>query len=508
MDVPFQTRTQRPLAGLIGTRYPEANEPSALIPRAHPSELADARRYLGDADPADFVRRQRDARLRVALMNGFYVRFPSRMGALHELAAAGIAVARFAARSEVYDAIGERLLPVDADGRPRTPAWSAYVASFHEGLPADVREERWLAAHFADMQAVKAEGWIERFADERAEHRDDPAWDMLAEHIGVTLGTRVQDGAALAGRVALETAIASSLRQVVVRQWRTGAGLVRQHVASAIWATLSGGPWVPPHLPSDRRLVLRLVVATVGALRIARVWRLGVRRQARGAEGPGAAWSLTPSLEAVLGPGLPGIDGQVAAMFSAMHSFQMTASVHLYHRAGVVAAWLATLLVGQGMYEAHLDEVEARFRLFRRDDGSLHFVREFWCEEAVRVFDSDFVVRDVDGRPTLLEVFAELGVACQMRTEVLPDGGLAMTVVRLFVGGVSLPVGPVQVCFETRPDGARLRVTGVLDVKPRSAWEQLLFARLFALPERVGEIRYFATPNGGNTEPSGRTTST
>jgi hypothetical protein len=89
---------------------------------AHPSELADARRYGGEADREGFVRRQRDARLRVALMNGFYLRFPSRMGALHELAAAGIAVARFAARSEVFDAIGERLLPVDRDGKPATAA--------------------------------------------------------------------------------------------------------------------------------------------------------------------------------------------------------------------------------------------------------------------------------------------------------------------------------------------------------------------------------------------------
>lgn len=475
-----------------------------MVPRAHPSELADARRYVGDADPSGFVTRQRDARLRVALMNTFYGRFPSRMGALHELAAAGIAVARFAARSEVFDAIGERLLPVDRDGLPRTPAWAAYVASFHEGLPADVREERWLVAHFADMQGVKAEGWIERFAEERAAHGDDPTWAMLAEHVDVTLGTRVQDGAALAGRVALETAITTSLRQVVARQLRTGLGLVRVHVSSATRAMIGGGPWVPPHLPSDRQLVARLVRATLGATRIARVWRLGVRRQARGAESPGAAWSLTPSLEAVLGPGLPGVDPRVAEMFDAMHRFRMTASVHLYHRAGVVAAWLATLLVGQGMYESHLDEVEARFRLFRRDDGSLHFVREFWCEESVRLFDSDFVVRDVDGRPTLLEVFSELGVAAQMRTEALPDGGIAMTVVRLFVGGVSLPVGPVHVCFETRPEGDGLRVTGVLDVRPASGAQRLMFARLLRLPERVGEIRYFATPNAGSVVPSGR----
>jgi hypothetical protein len=154
----------------------------------------------------------------------------------------------------------------------------------------------------------------------------------------------------------------------------------------------------------------------------------------------------------------------------------MTASVHLYHRMGIVLAWAGTLLVGQGMYEQHLDQVEARFRLFRRDDGSLHFVREFWCD-------------------ALLEVFQDLGVAARMRTEVLEDGGLAMTVVGLFVRGVPIPVAPAAVRFETRPDGqGGLLVSGVLDLQPGSALSRLWFRRVMGLPERLGEIRYYAVP--------------
>ena len=120
-------------------------------------ELADARRYV-DTDLDGFVRRQREARLRVVLLRRFYRRYRCRMSALHELAVTSIALARFAAISVAYDAIGDLLLPVDREGRPKSAAWQAYIDAFEKGIPSDVREERWLAAHLVDMEAVKAAG--------------------------------------------------------------------------------------------------------------------------------------------------------------------------------------------------------------------------------------------------------------------------------------------------------------------------------------------------------------
>ena len=472
-------------------------------PRPHPSELRDAARYRADpADPGAFVTRQRNARLRVALMSAFYLRYPCRMGQLHVLATAGIAVARFAALSEVYDVIGDHLLPVDRGGQPRNEAWANYVRAFDEGRPADFLEERWLAAHLADMVRVKEEGCMDRFAAEVARNPGDPTWEDLAEHMAVTLGTRVQDREALAGRMALETAIATSLGSVVRRQLQNGARTVRTYVGAAIRATLHGGPWVPPGLPSDRQLVCALVSSTFRVARITHVWRLGIRRRARGAEAAsGTSWSLAPSLAAVLGPAALRLEPRVADFFDRMHAWQLTASVHLYHRVGRWAAVFGTLLVGQGMYEQDLDQVDARFRLFRRDDGSLHFMREFWCADEIRVFDSDFVVREVDGRPTILEIFQDLGVAARMRTDVLPDGGLLMTVVGLFVRGVPVGVGPAVVHFETRPEADRLVVRGTLDLAPRTALARWWWHRVLRLPERIGEIRYFAVPRSDVPEP-------
>jgi hypothetical protein len=167
----------------------------------------------------------------------------------------------------------------------------------------------------------------------------------------------------------------------------------------------------------------------------------------------GVGFSLAPSLAAVLSSSVDRLEPRVADFFDRMDGWALTASVRLHQRAGRWAAALGTILVGQGMYEEDLEEVDARFRLFRRDDGSLHFVREFWCADAIRVFDSDFVVREVDGRPTILEVFQDLGVA--------PE---------------------------------RLVVTGTLDLEPSSALGRWWWHRAIGLPARIGEIRYTATP--------------
>ena len=311
--------------------------------------------------------------------------------------------------------------------------------------------------------------------------------------MGEALGSRVQDRDALAGRMALETAIASSLTAVVRRNVATGAALVRLYVGAAVHATLFGGPKVERPLPSDRKLVWGLCLATARVVLIGHVWRIGVRRRSRGAEKPGSAWSMLGSLRETMGDDVDRVDPAVARFFDAMDAFDVKADVHLFHRVGRVAAWAGTLLVGQGMYEEHLEKVAARFRLFRRDDGSLHFVREFWCADEVRVFDSDFVVRDVDGKRTILEVFTDLGIAARMRTVILEDGGVSMTVCGLFWRGVSTSPGPFRVCFETRPgtDGG-VDVVGALDLVPRNRLEAAWLHRVLGLPARVGDIRYFA----------------
>lgn len=477
-------------------------------PRFHPSEVAEARRYVDDHEVPGFVERQRRARLRVGLTRAFYLRYPSRMSALQMLAVTGVALIRIAARSPAYDAITALLTPVGDDGLPRTEAWHAYVRAFEEGRPRDYLEERWLAAHVADMAQVRAEGWVEAFEAELAAHRDDPRWRAPAHHMAVTLGTRANDAQAIGGQVALETAMASALLRVLRNQAIVGLALLAAHVGASVRAVLTGGPWVPPHLPSDRQLVAWLCGATLRLPRVGRVVRVGIKRTSRGAAAPRGVWSLRPALDEVLGDEAARLHPLVERMFDRMADFRMTASVHLHHGLGSWVAWAAVLLVGQGMYEQDLDEVDARFDLFRRDDGSMHFVREFWCADAIRVFDSDFLVREVEGRRVFVEQFSDLGLAAQMHTERLEDGGLAMTIVRVFVRGVPVGVGPFYVRFETRPVAEdRLAVEGVCDLRATSRLSRWFWHRLLRLPERLGAIRYAATPQIAATMPTTATTS-
>ena len=88
-----------------------------------------------------------------------------------------------------------------------------------------------------------------------------------------------------------------------------------------------------------------------------------------------------------------------------------------------------TSLFGQGLYEADLKEIPTRFRIFKRKDGSMHFIRELYCNGKFRVFDSDFVVEN--GK--LYEVFTDLNAAVEMEVSPIENGGLSIRGQKLFI---------------------------------------------------------------------------
>ena len=103
------------------------------------------------------------------------------------------------------------------------------------------------------------------------------------------------------------------------------------------------------------------------------------------------------------------VDPMIVEFYTNPGPFEARASLALNTRPARLASRLATLLLGQGLYECNLDQIESRFRVFRRADGSMHFLRELYCAGRLRVFDSDFVVRETARGPALFEVFADLG---------------------------------------------------------------------------------------------------
>lgn len=104
--------------------------------------LDEAKRYLTTADKIElenFTVRQFRARLRLAKLKTFYGENYCRMTRLHLLAAAAIALGRFCGVSEVFDEIGESLMPIDAENQPTTEDWKNYIEACRKNLPLEIR---------------------------------------------------------------------------------------------------------------------------------------------------------------------------------------------------------------------------------------------------------------------------------------------------------------------------------------------------------------------------------
>jgi Domain of unknown function (DUF4166) len=163
-------------------------------------------------------------------------------------------------------------------------------------------------------------------------------------------------------------------------------------------------------------------------------------------------------------------------------------------------SFVATLLVGQGLYETQDAPFDARFRVFRREDGSMHFVRELYCRGVLRVFDSDFVVRRVDERPTLFEVFLDHGFTVEMDVTPLEGGGLSIRSRRITLRRWPLPSFGLQVEFQSRVVGedsageGALAIEGNLRMAPRTGLGRILAHGLLRRPRDLGRIRYDVRP--------------
>jgi hypothetical protein len=387
-------------------------------------------------------------RARLARTIDFYRSAPCRMARVHVLTSCMVVLGRFASVSRAVDEIGGAVAPLDARGRPRSRAWRRYADACRAGRPFEVRDELWIEAHVRDIEEIRRRGLVAALEVETQGH--GPTVRLLRQHVAFTLGAQLVDDYVLAGALPLETAMARSLARGVLRLLTAGWLLLAFYGLATVRALGGAGPRVPNGVASDRRAALELLRSALLAWTAVFVFRRGIRARERGREVVSDGW---PLLAQVLGERTREVDPVVVDFYRNPARFSVTASLDLDGWLARFVSRVLTHLSGQGLYEGDGREVDARFRVFRRDDGSMHFVRELYVRDVLRVFDSDFVVREVEGRPTLVEAFVELGVHVEMDVRPLPGGGLSIRGRRVVVHGVPVPLLGLVVDFQSRPLG-------------------------------------------------------
>jgi hypothetical protein len=450
--------------------------------------LQEAKRYLGNAEEFDlqnFIARQIATRRRTARLRAFYGENFCRLTRLHLLASHAIVLGRFCGVSGVFNEIGESLMPVDAENQPTSEDWKIYIEACRADFPLEVRDELWLAAHFKDIEIVREKNLEAKFSKEAERRAAEPIWILLRQHLEVTLGVRLMDKSAIAGLIPHETAIAESLALTVKKLSTVGLRLVGRYAAESARAVFDFSGETDKNLPSYRRTAFEMTRCFVLSAGVSKIFRRGIRERERGRKAETENWNL---LETVLGERVAEVDPLIREFYANPSRFDVTATLKLETLPAKIWSRLLTLLFGQGLFEADLTEIPARFRIFERRDGSMHFIRELYCDGKYRVFDSDFVVRG--GK--LYEVFTDLKASIEMSVTPLPGGGLSIRAVNFLVRGWRLPEIGLQVEFQSRVENERLNVVGRLTMKPQTRFGRFLVYKVLRRPQDLGSIHYTA----------------
>jgi len=453
-----------------------------------PIDLNEAKRYLPKADESaqtDFAARQFRARERFAELKKFYARNYCRMTRLHLLASGAVTLGRFAGFSKTFDQMGEFFMPLTRENQPRTAEWQTFIDACTKELPIEVREELWLAAHFKDLQNVRENGLYATFERESAQNKHEPIWQLLQQHMDVSLGVRLLDNSAISGILPYETAIADSLVLTVKKLVTAASRLVFLYTRESARAILNVTEKTPENLFSYRRTALEMTRYFLLSFSVSKIFRRGLRERERGSKAETEDWNL---LEKVLGERVSEINPLIREFYSNPSRFDVTATLKLETLPAKIWSRLLTLLFGQGLFETNLTEIPARFRIFQRKDGSMHFIRELYCDGKYRVFDSDFIV--ANGK--LYEVFTDLKASVEMHVEPIENRGLSIQGKRILFHGRAMPSIGLTVEFQSKVENETLKIDGQLMMKPKTKFGQFFAHKILRRPQNLGSIHYTA----------------
>jgi hypothetical protein len=453
--------------------------------------LAEANVYLPNANEAvrnAFQTRQLAARKRYKQLFEFYRANPCRVARIHLLTGAAVTLGRFCGVSQSFDAIGRILMPVDEQGTPKNENWNSYAEACQQNRPWRARDELWIKAHLEDMEAMRQGHLDDTFYAEADGHQDDPVWNFLRLHMEMTLGARLTDHLALAGHVPVETVISDGIAMALSRIVRSGFSLLFRYAKEGTKALLGIGEHKDASAISYRRTALQMIWFSFSAWSAAKVFRLGVRNRERGHEIAGDAW---PLLKSVLGTAVEQVHPLIVKFYTNPSLFNVKAQLELFTPFARFWSFVAAQIIGQGLYETKEENIPTLFQVFRRTDGSMHFIRKLMLPGTERVFDSDFLVKDRQSNPTLFEVFPDIGVAVPMKVTVLPNGGLSIRGLQILFFNFPVPDFGLKVEFiSTAVSENNLHIDGHLRMEPTSKLGKFLAYKVLRRPRDLGCIHY------------------
>lgn len=457
-------------------------------PQLYEKYLQEAKRYLPNANESElhaFVERQFSARRRVWKLKKFYGENFCSLTRLHLLAACAISLGRFCGVSKVFDEIGESLMPIDDNFQPVSEDWKIYIEACQNKLPLEVRDELWLTAHFKDIERVRTKNLEEKFYAEFEMHKNEPIWLLLKQHLEVTLGVRLMDKSAIAGLIPHETAIADSLSLTVKKLSTACIKLTGRYVNESFRAVFDFSKEPDITLLTYRQNAVDMARYFFLSLSVSKIFRRGIRERERGSKAEIENWNL---LETVLGERVSEIDPLIREFYGNPSRFDVTATLKLETLPAKIWSRLLTLIFGQGLFETNLEEIPARFRIFKRRDGSMHFIRELYCDGKYRVFDSDFVVEN--GR--FYEVFKDLNASVEMHVSLLENRGLSILGKKILFHGKMMPSIGLTVEFQSRVENDVLKIDGRLQMKPKTKFGDFFARKILRRPQNLGSIHYVA----------------
>lgn len=325
----------------------------------------------------------------------------------------------------------------------------------------------------------------EKFYAESELHKNEPIWLLLKQHLEVTLGVRLMDKSAIAGLIPHETAIADSLSLTVKKLSTACIKLTGRYVNESFRTVFDFSKETDSELLTYRQNAFDMTRYFFLSLSVSKIFRRGIRERERGSRAESENWNL---LETVLGERVAEIDPLIREFYGNPSRFDVTATLKLETLPAKIWSRLLTLIFGQGLFETNLEEIPARFRIFKRRDGSMHFIRELYCDGKYRVFDSDFVVEN--GK--LYEVFKDLNASVEMYVSPIENRGLSILGTKILFHGKTIPSIGLTVEFQSKVENDVLKIDGRLQMKPKTKFGEFFARKVLRRPQNLGSIHYVA----------------